>query len=188
MTKEQTVCRPNVFTYPDCAYCWSPPRADHFTWIENMKPKTKRRDCPTHQTKSRSRSSTLKGRTSPNKGKSRGQPRQSVTVGLTPRPKPDPTKKPWPRDCVTIVAATPATLNVRGITGTVTDQICAECTTRLAVDSDEIARAWAMPERQGRPLRFICVKCFVQYDRSSIERLIDRRTTRGTNEGNLLDE
>ncbi len=148
----------------------------------------KRRDCPTHQSKSLSRSSTLRRRQSPNKGKTRGQPRQSLTVGLPQRPTPDPTLNPWPDDCVQIVAATPATINVRGIRGQITDQICADCAARLAVDSWSIETAWAMPERQRRPLRFICVKCCLTYDRSMIEHLVDQRCTKGTNEGNQLDD
>lgn len=68
------------------------------------------------------------------------------------------------------------------------DQQCADCGTRLALDSESIASAWAMPQRQGRPLRFICVECCLTYDRKSIEHLVDHRTAKGTNEGNDLDE
>lgn len=87
-----------------------------------------------------------------------------------------------------IVAATPATVNVRGIIGHMVDQQCADCDTRLALDSESIAAAWAMPVRQGRPLRFICVECFSTYDRKSIEHLIDRRTTKGSNERSDVDD
>ena len=111
-----------------------------------------------------------------------------MKVGLPVRPKPDPTLRPWPSDVVQIVAATPATVNVRGIRGKITDGSCADCDARLAYDSKSIEDALALPQRQGRPLRFICVQCCLKYDRSKIECLIDQRTTRGTNEGNSLDE
>lgn len=128
-----------------------------------------------HHRKSETRSVTLSGRESGRKN-TRQLPIASRTVGLTPRPKPDPNLRPWPKDCVQIVASTPETVNVRGIKGRITDQICADCRTRLAVDSWTIDYANAMPERDGRPLRFICINCCVtKYDRNTITKLIDHR-------------
>jgi hypothetical protein len=115
-------------------------------------------------------------------------PRSEQIVGLKRQPSPDPTKKRWPGDVIQIVAATPATVNVRGIRGTITDQICADCGVRLAVDSFTIETAEAMPERNRRPLRFICASCCLNYDRTTIQLLIDHRSTAGMNEGNQLDE
>lgn len=136
--------------------------------------------------KSATRSATMTGRTSVRKGQ-RQAPRQSLLQGLTPRPKPDPTLKPWPKDSVVIVAATPMTVNVAGIRERIVDKICSDCRCRLAVDNHSIRAAWEMPERQGRPLRFLCAGCCKGYDRSSIEKLIDNRTTKGGNEGTELD-
>jgi len=138
-------------------------------------------------TKSETRSATLKGRPSRRKGQ-RSIPRSAQVVGLVRQPKPDPRLIPWPADCVQIVAATPATVNVRGIRGRITDQVCADCQARLAVDSFTISTAWAMPERMRRPLRFICVDCFSRYDRNMITHLVDHRRTSGANEGTQLDE
>ena len=90
-------------------------------------------------------------------------------------PRPDPRLKPWPKNCVQIVAATPATVNVRGIREHITDQICHDCKTRLAVDSYSIRQALELPQRQGRPLRYICLNCFARYDRKTIDHLIYNR-------------
>lgn len=138
--------------------------------------------------RSATRSDSLKGRESGRKNQ-RQLPVQSRTVGLPMRPKPDPALRPWPHDCVQIVAATPSTVNVRGIKGTITDQRCADCDCRLAVDSFTIQTALEMPERNRRPLKYICVSCCVQlYDRSTITLLVDHRQKGGTNEGTQLDE
>ena len=138
--------------------------------------------------KSSTRSETMKGRVGNNQKGGKAPPRQSVLQGLTPRPKPDPNLKPWPNDSVVIVAATPLTVNVAGIREFIVDQKCSDCQCRLAVDNFSIRAAWEMPERRARPLRFLCVGCCQLYDRSSIEKLIDNRTTKGGNEGQQLDE
>lgn len=148
--------------------------------------RTKRGGYEKHA-KSVTRSATMTGRTSVRKGQ-RQAPRQSLLQGLTPRPKPDPNLKPWPQDSVVIVAATPMTVNVAGIREYIVDQICSDCRCRLAVDNYSIRVAMEMPERQRRPLKFICVPCCTQYDRSSIEKLIDNRTTKGGNQGTELDQ
>lgn len=138
-------------------------------------------------THSATRSATLKGRESKRKGEA-SVPRAAQLLGLTPRPKPDPNLKPWPKDCVQIVAATPMTVHVASIREQIVDKTCADCRCRLAVDNHSIRIAHELPERQRRPLRFICAKCCLTYDRSSIERLIDHRRTNGRNEGAELDE
>ena len=135
---------------------------------------------------SRTRSETLKGRPSNNTGRD-GTPRQSKLAGLRPRPPVDPNLKRWPGDVVQIVASTQARVNVAGIRGRIVDETCADCQTRLAVDSHTIETALQLDCRNRRPLRFICVDCCMAYDRQSIEVLIDHRNTRGTNEGNELD-
>lgn len=140
--------------------------------------------------KSSTRSETMKGRAGNNQKGGKAAPRQSVLQGLTPRPrpKPDPNLKPWPTDAVVIVAATPMTVKVAGLRGFIVDQQCSDCQCRLAVDNFSIRKAWEMPERQARPLRFLCVGCCQHYDRSTIQKLIDNRTTKGGNEGQQLDE
>lgn len=141
----------------------------------------------TKGTRSEARSAALKGRESKRKGQ-KSVPRASQLQGLIPRPKPDPNLKPWPNDCLVVVASTPLTVNVKGIREYIVDQTCADCSCRLSVDNFSIRTAWEMPERQRRPLRFICVQCCLLYDRSSIEKLVDNRTTRGGNEGTELGE
>lgn len=127
-------------------------------------------------TKSETRSAALSGRSSGRKGK-RDIPRQSQVVGLPARPKVDPNLKPWPNDCVLIVASTPAKVNVAGIREQIVDQYCSDCHVRLAVDSFSIRKGMDMPERCRRPLRFLCTDCFQQYDRSGIDVLCDLRRT-----------
>jgi hypothetical protein len=147
-----------------------------------------RRNGRISSTKSQTRSDALRGRPSKRTGQ-KNVPRSAQVVGLIPRPKPDPTLRPWPSNCVQIVAATPERVNVRGIRGKIVDHVCAECQCRLAVDSFTIQTNWDMPERQRRPLRFICVQCCVsRYDRNSISLLIDQRNSTGNNEGIQLDE
>jgi hypothetical protein len=123
---------------------------------------------------SETRAESLRGRTSPRRH-TRQQPRQSITVGMPVRPKPDPRLKAWPTDCVQIACAGPATVNVAGIRGRIVDQVCADCHARIVVDSQTIVQAWAMPERHGRPLRFIGVDCcFSNYSLAGVQ-ITDRR-------------
>ncbi len=99
--------------------------------------------------------------------------------------------KPWPSDCVQIVAATYKTVNLAGIRGRVSRRVCKDCQCFIGVDSYTIHIALMMPQRDGRPLKFVCVDCCLLYDRSGIVVLIDHRqqSDSGTaNEGVLLDE
>lgn len=133
------------------------------------------------------RTSSLKGRESGRKAKKQ-LPRQSLIVGLIAQPKPNPNLKPWPHDCVQIVAATPMTVDVAGIRDFIVDEFCADCSCRLAVDNFSITQTMELPERQQRPLRFICVPCYQTYDRSQIKTLIDNRRAKPRNEGTELNE
>jgi hypothetical protein len=125
---------------------------------------------------SETRSETLKGRESQRKNK-RQLPRSQQLQGRPAYQPPDPDLKPWPIDCVILVAATPATVNVRGIRGRIIDRSCQDCTTRLAVDSQGLKDAIELPQRQGRPVKIICVECCLKYDRSKIDVLKDLRST-----------
>lgn len=112
--------------------------------------------------------------------------RSAQLQGLKRPPQPDPRLRPWPVDCVTIVAATPGTVNVRGIRGEIRDGQCADYGTRLSVDSASISMALSLPAREGRPLRTICADCCLQYDRTGVQ-IIDNRL-RAAEYGDLNQE
>ena len=115
-------------------------------------------------TKSATRSATLKALPSQRKGK-KNVPRSAQTVGLVQRPKPDPTKKPWPTDCIVVVAASPATFKPAQIRGQVIDKKCRDCGARLCVDSQTIDEMMDHPLRQRRPVNYIGIDCcFANYD------------------------
>lgn len=100
-------------------------------------------------------------------------------------------RKPWPIECVQIVAALYQTVNLAGIRGRVVRRVCHDCQCSLGVDSETIDDAILMKERNGRPLRYICVECCLQYDRCSIDHFVDQRVkskSQSVNEGVLLDE
>jgi hypothetical protein len=118
---------------------------------------------------SETRSATLKGRPSHRKGQ-RMATRSSLVVGLPKQPAPDPTLKCWPKECVIIVAATPATVSVRSIRGLITDQFCRDCGQRLAVDSVSIAEMVDDPRRQRRPIEFLGLDCcFRKYSTKGVQ-------------------
>lgn len=86
------------------------------------------------------------------------------------------TRKPWPDDCVVIVAATPETVQLHMIRGEPEPSTCHDCGCQLLVDSVTIDSALSMPERMGRPLRFLCLACHGEYAVQQIEYLTDHRT------------
>lgn len=83
--------------------------------------------------------------------------------------------KPWPIDAVMIVAAVEAEFNVSQIRGVPVECECRECGAALLADSWSVARAEAMPERRGRPVRFYCIDCACKHDRTGINILEDHR-------------
>jgi hypothetical protein len=113
---------------------------------------------------SKTRASSLAGRTSPLRG-SKAIPRSARLAGLKPLQKPDPEKIPWPTDCIIVVAASPATVEVRQIRGRVVDQRCRQCGARLCVDSVTVEEMQSHPLRQRRPIEFLGLDCcFYRYD------------------------
>lgn len=113
---------------------------------------------------SETRSTTLSGRTSPLRG-SRAIPRSQQIVGRQPLPKPDPSKIPWPTDCIIVVAASPATVVVKQIRGRIVDQTCRQCGARLAVDSATVEEMESHPLRCRRPIQYLGLDCcFSRYD------------------------
>jgi len=128
---------------------------------------------------SETRSATLKGRPSHRKGQ-RMATRSSMVVGLPKQPPPDPTLKAWPTSCFVIVAASPATVNVRGIRGKITDQFCRDCGRRLAVDSYSIELSVCSPLRQGRPIEFLGIDCcFAKYSTRGVIMRLNRPAESG---------
>lgn len=133
-----------------------------------------RRSDRTHK-KSATRSATMKGRPSLRKGE-RQAPRQSLTIGLVKRPSPDPNKKPWPQNCVVIVAASPATVRVSQIRGRIIDKACRDCGARLCVDSVSIDRLFSDPIRQGRRIEYLGLDCcFGSYETENVTMIPARR-------------
>lgn len=86
-----------------------------------------------------------------------------------------PSLKPWPSDAVIIVAAPSAESIVGNMRGPAFKCLCRDCGEELLADSFSRDAALAMPERMGRPVAHICIRCCVTYDRSSIQKLIDHR-------------
>lgn len=111
---------------------------------------------------------------------SRQLPRQSLVVGLPKQPTPDPSLKPWPTDCVLIVAAGPATFRPSQIEGFVCDKACRECGARLCVDSRSIDSLMSNPIRQGRRIEYLGVECcFAQYSKDGVQMLKSTRNSEG---------
>lgn len=73
------------------------------------------------------------------------------------------TLKPWPRDAVMIVAATPEAAR-RDQMESAEPAECRDCGRRLVVDGYTLRRALTMPARRGRPVRYFCVECYGHYD------------------------
>lgn len=82
---------------------------------------------------------------------------------------------PWPQDAVVIICAPCAEFVAEQIRGEPIAETCADCGCALFADSFTIERALSMPERYGRPLRFLCLNCGQNYDIRHVEILEDHR-------------
>ncbi len=63
----------------------------------------------------------------------------------------------------TIVVRSHAQIDVSMIRGRLLPIRCADCNVRLSVDEQLFRSASEMPDRDARPMRFICKECFSQY-------------------------
>lgn len=129
----------------------------------------KRPDHPIHYAKSGTRSSTLRGRPSPHRGKSdQNRRRSSLTTGLKPRQKPDPTLRPWPRDVFVVAVHRHSDFDVRTIRGSIEFGTCEDCDEKLAFEAGKLERARFDPHCERRPLKIICRHCLATYNRKII--------------------
>ncbi len=82
--------------------------------------------------------------------------------------------KLWPTDALMIVAANAGEEN-RGAMDIVVSGNCRGCGRKIAVDSRSIRVMWNHTARNGRPVKYFCIKCAVQHDVNSIDELRDNR-------------
>lgn len=73
-------------------------------------------------------------------------------------------KKDWPTDAVMIVAAN-AGEELRENMEAALPQTCRDCGTRLMADTHTIRKAQSLPSCHGRPVKFFCIQCAMQYGR-----------------------
>lgn len=116
---------------------------------------------PNSTKKSATRSETLRGR----KWSGIKAPRRATNAEIVrnSNPQPDPTLKRLPRDRFNVVFRRKAEVAVKDMRGVVLNIICADCHQRLAIDADLKAAAESKPEREARPMRYICRQCFWRY-------------------------
>jgi len=80
--------------------------------------------------------------------------------------------KRWPADAVMIVAMNAGQEN-RAQMESVVVATCRDCGAQLHADSYTIRVAHNLPERRGRPIKFFCPRCCVNYDYDSITHMHD---------------
>lgn len=83
------------------------------------------------------------------------------------------TLQPWPRDAVIIVCPFPASAN-RSQMELPIPAICQDCGRNVVVDVRSLRTAQALPERRGRPVRCLCLRCYDGY-RPEFDVLVDHR-------------
>jgi hypothetical protein len=80
--------------------------------------------------------------------------------------------KRWPADAVMIVAAL-AGEEKREKMESVVPAKCRDCGATVHADSYTIRTADSLPERRGRPVKFFCTRCCVNYDFGTITHMHD---------------
>lgn len=107
-------------------------------------------------------SKLMKGKLSKRLGK-KSVPVASRLNGIRQIETPDPTLKAPPANFYTVVVVSHATMDIGRIRGRLLDYRCDDCSCRLSVDTTKQQIAIDKPERQGRPLRWICKECSMRY-------------------------
>jgi hypothetical protein len=83
-------------------------------------------------------------------------------------------KPPWPSDCIVIVAELEGRENRAGMESVVRG-FCRDCEAPVAADGFTVRASKALPSRHGRPVKFLCVRCYVKYDLRTITEFHDHR-------------
>jgi hypothetical protein len=86
--------------------------------------------------------------------------------------------KPWPKDCVIVVAPLAGDQTAAALGCPVSCE-CKDCRASLVASSFSVARAESLPSRFGRPVLFLCPQCCVAYDAASIDELYDHAGVTG---------
>ncbi len=86
--------------------------------------------------------------------------------------------KPWPVDCVIVVACL-AGAERREQMDSIHEDRCLECGRTVHYDGYTMDRCKAMPQRCGRPIRFLCHACFPLYGFGQVTYHEDHRHHRG---------
>lgn len=76
-------------------------------------------------------------------------------------------RPPWPADAIILVSPTPDEVVYDARFPTELHS-CRDCVTAVMPRTDSIRRCEADPGRRGRPVRFLCIRCAVQYDPRSV--------------------
>lgn len=76
--------------------------------------------------------------------------------------------KPWPSDCVIIVASRAGEAILSQMEA-IHPATCRECGGQLHADTFTYRRASTASFRHGRPIEFICLQCHTNYDVSQIQ-------------------
>ncbi len=97
----------------------------------------------------------------------------------------EPKLKPWPRDVVPIIASVAGTEHRDQMVMPVAAE-CRDCGCGLVADQYTLTTAENLPERQGRPIVFICTVCLSDYNLSHLARprskVVDHRGGAGKRE------
>ena len=88
--------------------------------------------------------------------------------------------KPWPKDCITIVCATPQEAN-RSKMESVNPGQCRDCGTAIVYDGRTMRRALEIERYIARrhnlpftrPIKFFCLECYSDYEVQQCDLLVD---------------
>lgn len=75
--------------------------------------------------------------------------------------------KPWPRDAVMVIAADAGAADLPKMEG-IEFAECRDCGAKLHADTKTVRRAFELPARKGRPIKFFCCRCLPFYDLGSV--------------------
>lgn len=82
--------------------------------------------------------------------------------------------KPWPIDAVIIIASRRGTEVRARMTDPAVEE-CRDCGVEVVVDTPSVSAAAAYPQRNGRPIAYLCIECAVTYNRGSVDHVIGLR-------------
>lgn len=124
--------------------------------------KTGKRGRPSTPAPSATRAQSLRGRPHNRLGK-KMVPMQSRAVPVIRPERPDPDMKRLPRDCFNVVFRRRSEVPVAKLSLPVLRIACVDCGNLLGIDKDLQRLAETKPDRELRPMRYICRQCFWEY-------------------------